>query len=67
MADIDLHATYKPQRFYDFNESIDKLGLVSTYANDPVDGSQIVIMDWHDVSLMIQHYEAEIAKLRRGR
>lgn len=63
MAEIDLRKVYKPMRFREFNETIDKLGIVSTYALDPVDREQIVIVDWHDVSLMVQHYEARIAEL----
>lgn len=53
----------EPLRFREFLEKYEALGLVSTYMDDPVDGSRVVALDWHDVSKLMQHYEAEIKKL----
>lgn len=54
----------EPLRFREFAEAYERLGLVSTYAIDPVDGEKIVALDWHDVSKLMQHYEGEIQKLK---
>lgn len=53
----------EPMRFRDFAEAYERLGLVSTYAIDPVDGEKIVSLNWHDVSKLIQYYEKQISDL----
>jgi len=44
-------------------EKLDQMGWTLTYADDPVDGQRIVVLDAYQVAGLVQDYEDIISSL----